>query len=105
MKGHHYINTLISNFSYIEMALEDTPIFNDVAFAKIKSSFPLSDDYGKRNIYDRVAVVENFLAYLQQEEKTETLESEIFGKGIVSQIIYGANKDILRIKKKFGIEK
>ena len=104
MKGHHYINTLINNFSYIEMALEDTPIFNDVAFAKIRSSFPLSDDYGKRNIYNRVAVVEDFLAYLQQEEKTETLESEIFGKGIISQIKYGANKDISRIKKKFSIE-
>ena len=86
------------------MALEDTPIFNDVAFAKIRSSFPLSDDYGKRNIYNRVAVVEDFLAYLQQEEKTETLESEIFGKGIISQIKYGANKDISRIKKKFSIE-
>ena len=67
----------------------------------IKNNFPLSDDYGKRNIHERVAVVESFLSYLANEEKAETLESEIFGKGIVAQIRNGANKDITRIRKKF----
>lgn len=47
MKGHHYINTLINNFSYIEMALEDTPIFNNEYFLEIKNSFPYSDENGK----------------------------------------------------------
>ena len=102
MKGHHYINTLINNFTYIEMVLEDTPIFNEEDFYKLKTDFPLSDDLGKRDIYARITVVEEFLNYLEKEEKSETLESKIFGKSIVSKIKYGVNKDIFRIRKKYN---
>lgn len=102
MKGHHYINTLMTNFSYIELVLEDTPIFNEEYFNKIKSEFPLSDDTGKRDIYKRVAVVESFLKYLENEEKSETLESKIFGRSITNKINYGVSKDISRIKRKYN---
>lgn len=102
MKGHHYINTLVNNFTYIEMVLEDTPLFNEEDFYKLKTDFPLSDDLGKRDIYARITVVEDFLNYLEKEEKSETFESKIFGKSIVSRIKYGVNKDIFRIRKKYN---
>lgn len=100
MKGYHYINTLVNKFSYIEMALEDTPIFNNDYFNEIKSNFPLSDGNGKRNLKKRVEVAEKFLEYLENEEKLETVESQLFAKNIVNAIKYGANKDIRRIKSK-----
>jgi len=103
MKGHHYINTLINNFSYIEMTLEDTPIYDEEFFNQMKSVFPFSDENGKRNLKGRVAVAEKFIEYLANEEKLETVESELLSKNIVSGIQWGSKRDIDRIKKKFEI--
>jgi len=100
MKGHHYLNSLLNKFSYLEMTLEDTPIFNDDFFNEMKSIFPQSDDNGKRNLKRRVEVVEKFIDYLSHEEKSETVESQIFVKDIVKTIKHGANKDIKRIREK-----
>jgi hypothetical protein len=105
MKGHHYISTLSKKFSYIEMVLEDTPIFNNEYFPKIKNTFPLSDDNGKRNLKERVEVVEKFIEYLESEEKSETVESKIFERNIVNTIKDGADKDIKRINRKININK
>lgn len=100
MKGHHYINTLINNFSYIEMTLEDTPIFNNDYFLEIKNSFPYSDENGKRNLKGRVAVAEKFIEYLEEEEKNETHESQALADKVVPAIKIGCYKDISRIKRK-----
>ncbi len=100
MKGHHYINTLVNNFSYIEMTLEDTPIFNNTFFLEMKNAFPLSDDNGKRNLKGRVAVAEKFISYLDEEEKSETHESLTLADRITPSIKYGCNRDIIRIKRK-----
>ena len=102
MKGHHYINSLLNKFSYIEMALEDTPIFDNDYFNGIKASFPLSDSNGKRNLKKRVEVVEKFIGYLESKEKSETVESQVLARNIVNAIKYGANKDMTRIKKKLA---
>lgn len=100
MKGHHYINTLMNNFSYIEMTLEDTPIYDEEYFSQMKSIFPFSDESGKRNLKGRVVVVEKFIEYLDSEEKLETIESELLAKGIVSGIRWGCRRDINRINRK-----
>ena len=100
MKGHHYINTLINNFSYIEMTLEDTPIFNNDYFLEIKNSFPYSDENGKRNLKGRVEVAEKFIEYLEEEEKNETHESQALADKVVPAIKIGCYKDISRIKRK-----
>jgi len=101
MKGHHYINTLINNFSYIEMTLEDTPIYDEEFFSQMKSVFPFSDEQGKRNLRGRVAVAEKFIEYLSNEEKLETVESELLAKNIVSEIRWGSKRDTDRIKRKY----
>lgn len=100
MKGHHYVNTLINNFSYIEMTLEDTPIFSDDYFIEIRNSFPFSDENGKRNLKGRVTVAEKFIEYLEDQEKIETHESQILADRVMPNIKYGCMKDILRIKRK-----
>ena len=69
MKGHHYINSLIFEFPYIELILQDTPIFDSAMFEEIKNSFPLAYNNGKRDLRMRVEVVEKFLAYLEYTEK------------------------------------
>lgn len=102
MKGHHYINTLINNLSYIEMILEDTPIFSNEYFSEIKNTFPCSDENGKRNLKKRVTVAEKFIEYLEEEEKNETHESQALTAKVVPNIIAGCNKDISRIKRKIS---
>lgn len=92
MKGHHYINSLIYEFAYIEMVLEDTPIYNDSIFGQIKTVFPMADENGKRNLRQRVEVVEKFLQYLKKEEAAETIESSSFATNIVTNIQNGINR-------------
>ena len=101
LKGHYYVNVLKNEFSYIEMILQDTPIFDDDYFLKIKEVFPLSDEYGKRQLDLRIEVVKRFMDYLRNEEKKESIESEIIAKGIVNEIFEcGLSHDIFRIEKK-----
>jgi predicted DNA-binding protein len=73
---------------------------NNNCFNGIRASFPLSDSNGKRNLRKRVDVVEKFIEYLENEEKLETVESQIFATNIVNSIKHGASKDIKRIKTK-----
>lgn len=53
LKGKYYIETLMTKFSYMELCLQDTPIFGDDFFNKIRESFPLSNDNGKRSLSQR----------------------------------------------------
>lgn len=101
LKGHYYLNVLKNEFSYIEMTLQDTPIFDDDSFAKIKEVFPLSNENGKRQLDLRVEVVKRFMDYLKQEERKESIESEMIAKGIVNEI-YESNlsQDLYRIENK-----
>ena len=99
MKGHHYINSLIFEFPYIELILQDTPIFDSVMFEEIKNSFPLAYNNGKRDLRMRVEVVEKFLAYLEYTEKSELQSKNILGYDIIGTIKHRASRDMDRIRK------
>ncbi|WP_300284945.1 P-loop NTPase fold protein [uncultured Alistipes sp.] len=71
LKGHHYISSLLYDFSYIELTLQDTPIYDSISFEKIKKNFPMADNYGKRDLSQRVLVAQNFIDYLKKEEVSE----------------------------------
>ncbi|MCY1636708.1 AAA family ATPase [Marinifilum sp. D737] len=86
LKGHYYVNVLKNKFSYLEMVLQDTQIFDDEYFAKIKEVFPLSNEHGKRQLDLRIETVKRFMEYLKNEEKKESIESETIAKGIVDEI-------------------
>ncbi|WP_172280538.1 AAA family ATPase [Chryseobacterium sp. LAM-KRS1] len=80
-KGYYYFRQLIKRFHYIDLILQDTPIFSPDYFEKIKSSFPLSDQKGFRNLGSRVETVKIFLDYLSFEEsKQATSIINIFGR-------------------------
>lgn len=99
-KGHYYYKELITRFHYLDLCLQDTPIFDMESFRKIKSSFPLSDDLGKRNLDSRLYTVLEFFEYLKiQESKQPPLFKSIFGC-ITEHIFVGLSADRSRIEKK-----
>lgn len=100
-KGYHYINTLLYNFSYIELVLQDTPIYNQNMFEQMRKVFPLADNFGKRDLSNRVKSSENFIEYLKLEELKELpiplLEST---HNISLSIENGIKRDTDRIQRK-----
>jgi GTPase SAR1 family protein len=99
LKGHHYINDLIFKFYYIDLILQDTPIFEDSCFSAIKSVFPLTSLDGKRNLTKRVLSCREFLNYLLLQEKKQP--SVLLAKygGIASSIIKEIENDFVRINQ------
>lgn len=80
-KGYYYFKELIKRFHYFDLILQDTPIFSQGHFEKIKNIFPISDSNGLRNLSSRVETVKLFLLYLEEEEnKQATAVIKIFGK-------------------------
>lgn len=77
LKGKYYLETLLTRFSYIELCLQDTPIYGDENFNRIKESFPLSNENGKRNLSKRYENVLLFLEYLENREKIELKSTKI----------------------------
>jgi GTPase SAR1 family protein len=74
LKGHYYYTKLKNRFFYIDLMLQDTPIFDNSHFKKIIKIFPKVDKKGKRFLYDRKVVVELFMNYLQEEEQKQSNE-------------------------------
>jgi len=105
-KGHYYINTLKNHFHYIELILQDTPIFNKKIYSSIKKYFPRADKNGNRPIDKRMKNVIDFMKYLQEEEENESayiiktygdLTQEIFDNGL--------SMDIAKIEKYLAARK
>jgi len=71
LKGKYYLETLLTRFSYMELCLQDTPIYGENNFNKIRENFPLSNENGKRNLSRRYENVLLFIKYLEEREKIE----------------------------------
>lgn len=74
--GYYYLDELICRFHYIDLVLQDTPIFSQLDFEKIKMNFPYTTEKGKRDLYKRKQVVEYFISYLSSQEILELSNSE-----------------------------
>ncbi|RKS97977.1 AAA family ATPase [Chryseobacterium defluvii] len=99
-KGYYYYKELIKRFHYIDLVLQDTPIFSQEYFSKIKSVFPLSDNKGLRDLKARVETVKEFVNYLNKEENRQAVGVfNMFGKPL-DYINEQLNADILRIESK-----
>jgi len=70
-RGIYYTQELIYRFYYIDLVLQDTPIFDEETFKIIEEMFPKSDASGNRNLQKRVRVTEAFLDYLMKEEQAQ----------------------------------
>jgi GTPase SAR1 family protein len=94
MKGYYYFKELINRFHYIDLILQDTPIYSKEHFENICSIFPQSNINGKRNLSERVDTVKAFMSYLQEEQDKQAIAvTRIFGKPL-ENIFVQLNHDI-----------
>ena len=99
-KGHYYFKELCSRFHYLDLVLQDTPIFNKDHFEKIKSQFPLSDNNGKRNLKHRLDTVQNFIEYLKYKDENQASQIKTIYGSMSEYISLNLSADIARIEKK-----
>ena len=66
--GVYYIKTLIHTFTYLDLVLQDTPIFNEDRYNELINVFPTSDEKGKRDVLARIKIVHIFCDYLREQE-------------------------------------
>lgn len=100
-KGYYYLVDIINNFYYIDMILQDTPIFDQDAFNQIKANFAYRNTDNKREMNRRLLSVKLFMDYLEKEEQKSCPQSIIRSYGSIINQIY-SNKlsdDISRIEK------
>lgn len=99
-KGFYYMKELIMRFHYIDLVLQDTPIFSQSHFEKIKSAFPESDANGHRNLSERTETVKAFMDYLLSEQEKQAIAlTKVFGNP-VDYINETLRKDIINIESK-----
>lgn len=70
-KGSYYLNKILNEFYYYDLMLQDTPIFSESHYSKIKSTFPESGSISKSELSKRYETVTIFLDYLKNENEKE----------------------------------
>lgn len=99
-KGYYYFKELIKRFHYIDLILQDTPIYDKEHFEKINNLFPQSDINGRRNLSERVETVKAFMNYLnEQQDKQAIAVIKMFGKPL-DHINESLNNDLYNIQIK-----
>lgn len=97
-KGVYYITVLVCNFGYIDLVLQDTPIFDTDEYSKIRQAFPVDKGHDKRNLAKRKETVILFMEYLKKQEKLEIIEGESTLNNIVRAIYdNGLQKELNRV--------
>ncbi|WP_132055591.1 AAA family ATPase [Pseudocnuella soli] len=86
-KGHYYLKQIIYWFHYLDLVLQDTPIFDSNEFENIVSSFPFSSEKGKRNMFGRKDSVHKFLNYLKLMESKQSSQTRAVYGNLVDEII------------------
>ena len=75
--GVYYINNLLNKFYYLDLVLQDTPIYEDKYFDEITLNFPESDNYGNRDLAKRKTSTEFFIEYLLDQERFDHNRKEL----------------------------
>lgn len=96
LKGYYYVHELINRFSYIDLVLQDTPIFDKQYFDAIRLSFPKARPDGYRDINDRFITAEKFINYLKARESIENAGTTDISNIVQGIITGGFYKDIGR---------
>ncbi len=97
--GLYYIRTLLYKFYYIDLVLQDTPIYDNDYFQLLESSFPHADEFGNRELGLRIKTTRNFIEYLAKQEELDF--SEKWGENLDSAL---TKKVVDSIKDKLKIE-
>lgn len=102
--GVYYLKSLINRFHYIDLVLQDTPIYSEKSFNDITNVFPDSDEFGNRDLNRRKLTVETFLSYLIDQEKFDkkfasNYEDNFIMFDVVKDIKLGLKNDLKRISR------
>ncbi len=100
LKGYYYIKELCTRFCYFDLIIQDTQIYNNDFFKKIKSLFPNSSDDGKRNLASRVTTLKAFIEYLEYCEENQPNKLKSYFGSFTEHIKPNLFKDINTIEKK-----
>lgn len=98
-KGFYYLNNLINTFTYLDLTLQDTPIYGEENFNALKGLFPLSDSKGYRDLRSRKETVIEFLKYLEKFEYRQPQSVKITFPDIFLNIKDGVSQSIDRINQ------
>jgi hypothetical protein len=77
---------LINRFDYLDLIVQDLPIYDDKYFKLLFDAFPKANETGKRFLPDRVNLIKIFLQYLKIEESKQSIEMKSRYGNIVADI-------------------
>lgn len=103
--GNYYINTLYFKFHYLDLVLQDTPIFDRKFFTDLVNDFPETDEYGNRPLDMRLKSVKTFVKYLESQERIDHLRNEIsynikaLDVNLMQMLKQKIQKDFTRLEK------
>lgn len=101
LKGNYYVNNLIYSFVYIELIVQDTPIFDAEYYSKIWKLFPQPNEQGKQSLKGRLDTVMAFIEYLKYQEKKETIDSQDIIQDVMRELLNnGLQNGIEKVKKR-----
>ena len=98
-KGHYYITELMNRFYYIELILQDTPLFEKEVYENLIQRFPIPEkSNGKKDMRVRIDVVQIFIDYLKKIESksNNALLQTKYGKLVDNMLIGGLQNDFNR---------
>ncbi len=99
-KGHYYITELINRFYYIELILQDTPLFEKEVYDNLVQKFPIPEkSNGKKDMKVRIDVVQLFMDYLETIEKksNNALLQTKYGKLVDNMLTGGLRNDLNKL--------
>lgn len=99
-KGHYYITKLINRFYYVELVLQDTPLFEKDVYENLVQNFPIPEkSNGKKDMNIRVNVVKIFIDYLERIESkyNNAMLQRKYGKLVDNMLIGGLKSDLSRL--------
>ncbi|MDN3674349.1 ATP-binding protein [Flavobacterium branchiarum] len=108
--GVYYLKSLIGRFHYIDLILQDTPIYDDDFYNDLAKVFPDSEENGNRNLSQRKLSVEKFVDYLSSQELNDkkflaNFEDKEIMFNVSGKIFNSLKKDIEKIQKVIVREK
>ncbi|MEQ9217895.1 MAG: hypothetical protein RLO17_07635 [Cyclobacteriaceae bacterium] len=105
--GIYYLKMLLNSFHYIDLVLQDTPIYDPHYFNLLQEAFAHSNKKGIRDLGERIESTQVFMEYLKNQEKEDHIRNDsTYGVksldlNIVDSIYSnGLQKDLSRVKAK-----
>lgn len=99
-KGHYYVTELINRFYYVELILQDTPLFEKEVYESLVQKFPIPEkSNGKKDMKVRVNVVKTFINYLETIERksNNALLKTKYGNLVDNMLTGGLGSDLNRL--------